>query len=80
MPNYEENQEVPLIYIRHFREYGIRVLDGGDSFIRIAYCPWCGCKLAESLREAWFSRLEELGLESGDPDIPKEMESDAWWK
>lgn len=25
------------------REYGIIVHDGGASFIRIKYCPWC-CK------------------------------------
>lgn len=27
-------------------EYGIIVHDGGQSFVRIAYCPWCGSKLA----------------------------------
>ena len=26
--------------------YGIRVHDGGSSSITIAFCPWCGSKLA----------------------------------
>ena len=28
-------------------EYGIVVHDGGSSFVRIGYCPWCGTKLPE---------------------------------
>jgi hypothetical protein len=27
--------------------YGIIVHDGGRSFIRIAFCPWCGTKLPD---------------------------------
>lgn len=23
-------------------EYGIRILDGGSSYLVISYCPWCG--------------------------------------
>lgn len=26
-------------------EYGIPVRDGGASYIKIDYCPWCGVKL-----------------------------------
>jgi hypothetical protein len=25
--------------------YGLIVHDGGESVIRIAYCPWCGARL-----------------------------------
>ena len=25
--------------------YGIRIHDGGRSWVQIAYCPWCGKKL-----------------------------------
>jgi hypothetical protein len=25
--------------------YGLRVHDGGDSFLQIEYCPWCGQSL-----------------------------------
>jgi len=27
--------------------YGLIVHDGGSSFIEIAFCPWCGAKLAD---------------------------------
>ena len=27
--------------------YGIIVHDGGESFISIDYCPWCGKRLSE---------------------------------
>jgi hypothetical protein len=29
-------------------EFGIRVHDGGGSFVTIAYCPWCGARLTDS--------------------------------
>jgi hypothetical protein len=25
--------------------YGLRIHDGGSSYIEIKYCPWCGSKL-----------------------------------
>jgi len=31
---------------RFGRRYGIRIHDGGDSFVLIRYCPWCGTKLS----------------------------------
>jgi hypothetical protein len=27
--------------------YGLIVHDGGSSFIKISFCPWCGSKLPE---------------------------------
>jgi hypothetical protein len=27
--------------------YGIPIHDGGSSYIRIDYCPWCGAKLED---------------------------------
>jgi hypothetical protein len=27
--------------------YGLIVHDGGSSFIRINFCPWCGARLPE---------------------------------
>lgn len=27
--------------------YGLIIHDGGSSFSRISYCPWCGFKLAQ---------------------------------
>jgi hypothetical protein len=72
--------DVPIIYIRKFREFGLKIIDGGTSFQKIAYCPWCGRKLPESLRSKWFCRIEEMGLEPDDQTLPESMRSDAWWK
>lgn len=36
-----------LIYVTDKGSYGIRVHDGGSSFITIMHCPWCGTKLPE---------------------------------
>ena len=72
--------DVPVIYNAKFREYGIHVLNGGSIVQLIAFCPWCGNKLPDSLRDSWFQRLDELKLEPFDPAIPVEMKSDAWWK
>lgn len=66
-----------LSYFPKFREYGINY-SGGESYQVIDFCPWCGKKLPESMRDAWFERLDELGMEPED-DIPVEMRSDAWW-
>ena len=71
--------EVALLYLPEFREYGIQILDGGSSFQEIYYCPWCGKKLPSSLRDQWFDRMEELGYEWGDENIPTKYLSDKWW-
>jgi hypothetical protein len=72
--------DVPIEYSAKFREYGIRILDGGSAVLRISHCPWGGCELPASLRDAWFDAIEGLGLEPGDAAIPAEYESDVWWR
>ena len=71
--------EVAIYYIPKFREYGVKVLDGGTSFVLIQYCPWCGQKLPESLRDRWFDEIERFGLEPDDSEIPQKYLSDQWW-
>jgi hypothetical protein len=73
-------KEVAIVYNQRFREYGIRILDGGNALQRISFCPWCGSKLPASLRDLWFARLDSLGLEPDDPRVPEEMKTDAWWR
>jgi hypothetical protein len=68
-----------LVFVGKFREYGIRVLDGGSSYVQIVFCPWCGQKLPASMRDEWFSRMEALNLEPGDPRIPVEFLNEEWW-
>ena len=38
-------------YSSQYREYGLIVHDGGRSVFRIRFCPWCGTRLPDSLRE-----------------------------
>ncbi|WP_425302983.1 DUF6980 family protein [Nocardia otitidiscaviarum] len=47
---------------------------------RFNYCPWCGAKLPDSLRDEWFDRIFDLGLDGPeDVRIPVDMRTDAWW-
>ncbi len=65
-------------YWRKFREFGVRVLDGGSSIVTIKLCPWCGTTLPLGLRAEWFERLDKLGVEP--EDAPEEMLSELWWR
>ena len=80
MEKHLRNEKVALMYVPKFREYGIRSRTGDTSYQLIKYCPWCGSKLPESLRDKWFDRLEKLGLEPESPDLPKDMTTDEWYK
>jgi hypothetical protein len=78
--NIGENK-IHLYYSQKIREYGINILDGGTSIQCIYYCPWCGIKLPESLRDEWFETLDNMGFDDPrDQDIPKDYKSDAWWR
>jgi hypothetical protein len=70
--------ELPISYVPKFREYGIDY-PGSSSFQTIQFCPWCGTRLPESLRDAWFEELDRLGL---DPDgqLPARLLTDSWWR
>jgi len=72
--------DVPLVYIAHYREFGLIYQDGGTSTLLITHCPWCGQLLPSSLRERWFAEIDELGLEPDDPAVPSEYASDQWWR
>ena len=71
--------EVGLVYIPKFREYGLEYRDGGTSFRVLTFCPWCGRRLAESLRDRWFELLQARGIEPDDPEIPQEFRTAEWW-
>ncbi|MFO1251407.1 MAG: hypothetical protein U1E77_09810 [Inhella sp.] len=69
-----------VVFESQFREYGLRVQDGGTSIVQIDFCPWCGFKLPGSLRDKWFDDLARLGFD--DPwvqDIPATFRSEAWY-
>ena len=33
------------LVVKHKRTYGLIVHDGGNSFVQILHCPWCGKRL-----------------------------------
>jgi hypothetical protein len=80
MACYLNEGDVAISCIPKFREYGISVGDGGSSHIKLRYCPWCGIKLPQDLRNEWFDQLERLGHDPLAGDLPEEFQSDAWWK
>lgn len=76
----EPHPDYPLVYVDHFREFGLRTFDGGTSFLRISYCPFCGAEFPASLRHEWLERLRALGLEPEDDAVPAEMQDGTWWR
>ncbi|WP_284427995.1 hypothetical protein [Acidovorax sp. SUPP1855] len=69
--------DLSLEFFPKFREYGILYRNGG-SYQLVTFCPWCGKKLPNSLRDIWFETIEQMGLDPED-DIPEEMQSEVWW-
>ena len=39
--------DVAICYSEKNGEYGIIVHDGGESYLAINYCPWCGANLGD---------------------------------
>jgi hypothetical protein len=70
-----------VYYSPKFDEYGLIVHDGGSSYIKIEFCPWCGTNVPESKRDLWFETLEELGFDDPiEQEIPQQFRSDEWYK
>ena len=68
-----------LVYNEPFDEYGIPVRDGGESYVMVTHCPWCGVMLPDSRREAWFDEIDKLGLAAAPfEDIPEKFLTAAW--
>ncbi|MGW0875015.1 DUF6980 family protein [Streptomyces sp. NPDC002740] len=61
-----------------FREYGLIVHDGGSASLEIGFCPWCGARLPESLRDRWSQALEARGIDPWEDAVPPEFEDDRW--
>lgn len=78
-PNRHDCPDCLVGYSPRFREYGLLVHDGGSSSVRIQFCPWCGTRLPESLRDRWFNELEALGIDPGRNEVPPAFQSSAWW-
>jgi hypothetical protein len=72
--------EIPVIFMPKFREYGLRILDGGSSILVIKFCPWCGQRLPESLRDIWFDKLEKMGVDPYGQKVPPEFSDERWYQ
>jgi len=77
-PNLDDCPDNIIQFISKFNEYGIPIRDGGSSKITIKFCPWCGKKLPESMRDKWFNEMESRGIDPWSDDIPKEFETGEW--
>ncbi|QFT52829.1 hypothetical protein FIU96_19450 [Marinobacter sp. THAF39] len=76
-----ECPDVLVSYIPKFDEYGLIIHDGGSSSLQISFCPWCGLRLPDSKRDAWFDKLEALGFDDpSEQRIPEEFNTDAWYR
>ena len=89
-----EECRLPIKYSAVFREYYLqltikRKLKNQESFctIPIFYCPWCGDKFEESLRDFYKKYMQKIYHLTPDmcqvyedPRIPKEFKSNEWWK
>ncbi len=62
-----------------FEEYGLIIHDGGSTYVCITHCPWCGTRLPESRRDAYFDELERLGLAIWRDDLPERYRRPGWW-
>ena len=78
--NAVENEDIALTYTSKFREYGIPILDGGSSRLKIRYCPWCGKKLPDSLRNQWYDELERLGIDPEEDTVPEKFNNEQWYR
>ncbi len=69
---------LPVNYDPSMREYSI-TYSGDGSVQVIAFCPFCGARLPDSVRTAYFERRDALDPERKN-DPPLEMQSDQWWR
>ena len=78
-PDRQDCPDALVGYTPRFREYGLIVHDGGTSSVGIRFCPWCGSRLPESLRDRWLDELERRGFDPWGEEVPAEFMSSAWW-
>lgn len=80
LENAIRDPEYPITEIAKFREIGLTILDGGDSVVILAYCPWCGSRLPASLRDQWFNELERRNIDPDGTEIPNQFLTAEWYR
>lgn len=68
-----------LVHHQIFGEYGIPVRDGGQTYVLIRHCLFCGHDLGRSRRDDWFDATEAAGLD-GVPTsrLPERWRTAGW--
>jgi len=80
MERWVNDDAVPINFNERFREFGILIRGSDSAEQGIDYCPWCGAKLPESLRDRWFEELESMGLkEPSRETAPEEFLTSEWY-
>ena len=74
------NDGYAIEYFPRVREYGIKTEQSENMVLLMWYCPWCGQKLPDSLREKCAKELEKFGFSLFDEDIPDRYKTDVWWR
>jgi len=73
--------DTPIVYSKKFDEYGIKVIDGGSSSVKLEFCPWCGESLPKSKRGEWFNELERIGIvDPWTETIPEKYQTDEGYR
>lgn len=67
-------------YDEVFNEYYLIVPAAEEVRQVIFYCPWCGDKLPESLRDRWFDEVMETYGSTSSSHIDPKYHSDRWWR
>lgn len=68
-----------VVFHEPFGEYGLPVRDGGQTYVVLSHCPFCGSGLPTGGRDAWFDEIEAAGLEEADfADLPEAYRTAAW--
>lgn len=79
MLRFTSENELGLLYVDKFRDFGLEYRDGGTSYQCINFCPFCGVRFPTSLRDKWFDEIEAKGLNPWGDEIPEEYKSSKWW-
>ena len=88
MEDFLNDGRVQIFYSPRMREYYILLKDS-SAIQCILYCPWCGTKLPEDVRDEYFNTLRaEQALGNINPHIDihdrsavlEEFKTDEWWK
>lgn len=76
--SYLSEGKISVAYDPKTRSFGVTVADG-PAYQEIAYDPWSGAKLPDSLFDEYMRHLEALGLDAGSNGIPAEFLTEEWW-